>query len=53
MNINTKVIISLHIWVQFANLDIKHWGMERFNKIESLLCILIKTIWYTKDKPML
>jgi len=50
MDLNTEVIKSLPLWVQFPNLDIKYWGLESFSKIESILGILIKTDRYTKER---
>ena len=53
MDINTEVITSLPIWVQFLDLDIKCWGMHSLSKLGSMLGIPLKTDKFTKDRTML
>ncbi|KAJ8419762.1 LOW QUALITY PROTEIN: hypothetical protein Cgig2_030064 [Carnegiea gigantea] len=53
MDINTKTLVSLPIWVRFLELDIKHWGLDSLSKIGSVLGIPIKTDKYIRDKYFL
>ncbi|KAJ8423089.1 hypothetical protein Cgig2_023116 [Carnegiea gigantea] len=53
MDLNTKAIKSLPLWVQFPNLDIKYWGFESLSKIGSIVSFPIKTNRYTKEKSMI
>ena len=37
MDINVESIISLPIWIQLPELDIKYWGIQSLSKIGSVL----------------
>lgn len=50
MDLQTGSITSLPIWVQFLDLDLKYWGLKCLSKIDSLLCIPLKTNKCTKER---
>jgi len=47
MDLHTKTIKSLPIWVQLSGLDIKYWGAQSLSKIESIMGIPLKSDKYT------
>ncbi|KAJ8421292.1 LOW QUALITY PROTEIN: hypothetical protein Cgig2_031131 [Carnegiea gigantea] len=53
MDLQTKTIRSLPIWIHLPALDIKYWGMESLSKIGSILGIPFKTDKFTKDKQVI
>ncbi|KAJ8419299.1 hypothetical protein Cgig2_027981 [Carnegiea gigantea] len=53
MDLKTKEIKSLPIWIQLPNLDAKFWGSKGLSKIRSILGIPLKTNKYKRDKSMI
>jgi len=53
MDVHTKTIQSLPLWVQFSDLDVKYWGIESLSKLGSVLGIPIKTDRFTKEKTII
>ncbi|KAJ8419807.1 LOW QUALITY PROTEIN: hypothetical protein Cgig2_005394 [Carnegiea gigantea] len=51
MEISTDAIVSLLIWIQLPELDIKFWGF--LSKLGSMLGIPLKTDKHTKEKSTL
>jgi len=53
MDLKTKEIKSLPIWIQLLDLDVKFWGSESLSKIGSILGIPLKTDKDRGDKSMI
>jgi len=53
MDLCTKSLESLPIWIRLPDLDLKYWGMNSLSKICSTLGIPLKTDQFTKNKTMI
>ncbi|KAJ8419812.1 hypothetical protein Cgig2_000653 [Carnegiea gigantea] len=53
MDLHTKCIKSLPIWVQLPELDIRFWGSGSLSKLGSIIRIPLKTDKCTNEKTML
>ncbi|KAJ8432624.1 hypothetical protein Cgig2_033497 [Carnegiea gigantea] len=50
MDLCTKSLKSLPIWIQLPDLDLNYWGLESLSKVSSTLGIPLKTDKYTQEK---
>ncbi|KAJ8426466.1 LOW QUALITY PROTEIN: hypothetical protein Cgig2_018386 [Carnegiea gigantea] len=50
MELNVETMLSLPLWLQFPELDLRYWGSGSLTKIGSTIGIPIKTDKYTRDK---
>jgi len=53
LNIDLNDIMSLPIWIQLPELNLKYYSMSSLSKIGSLVGIPIKTNMRTNNKSML
>jgi len=53
MDLCTKSLESLSIWIRLPDLDLKYCGMSSLSKICSMLGIPLKTDQFTKNKTMI